>query len=107
MASAVEIWCEGVGEDVEAQFLTAYAERALALQHPGLLRVLDVCTDEQGRWALVHQAIPERRLGLVEAASVLAGPRQRRSRDRLFDRPVPGGDACLPPRGRLSRRFNV
>jgi len=53
----VELRLQFPGSDrLDRQVLADYARSVVELSHPSLLRVFDVLTDEDGRWALVRQA---------------------------------------------------
>lgn len=43
---------------INQDWLKVYARQAVNLQHPTLLRVFDVCVDDQDRWVLVRQPLP-------------------------------------------------
>jgi serine/threonine protein kinase len=43
---------------LDRDWLKVYGRQVVNLQHPTLLRVFDVCLDEQDRWVLVRQSLP-------------------------------------------------
>jgi len=45
---------------INQDWLKVYARQVVNLQHPTLLRVFDVCLDDQDRWVLVRQALAGR-----------------------------------------------
>ena len=45
---------------INRDWLKVYARQVVNLQHPTLLRVFDVCLDDQDRWVLVRQAQPRK-----------------------------------------------
>lgn len=41
-------------------WFSGYARQVVLLQHPTLLRVVDVCVDERDQWVLIREALPGR-----------------------------------------------
>lgn len=54
---------------INREWLDVYARQVVLLKHPTLLRVFDVCIDDQDRWVLVLQALPGRWRWLYDHSS--------------------------------------
>jgi hypothetical protein len=69
----VEVYFQGIGDRLESAKLRDYARRAVRLEHPSLLCVVDVCVDETGRWALVLHPVCKRWLSLADTVQCVEG----------------------------------